>query len=423
MNRRRFLLTAGATGLAGLGARQLPAGGSVKPRLRGADAPFDHVVVLMMENRSWDHFLGWLPGADGQQAGLSYTDTQGRARRTYDLAPDFQGCGASDPNHSWSGGAIHLNRGKADGFLKTANPGDTLPIGYYTEKSVPVLGALARNYTTSDNYFGSILAETYPNRFYQHCARTDRDHNTMDECKLTTIWDRLAGAGLTGTLYHQDLPFLALWRQRYLKIIKPFDRFLLDAASGSLPNVSFVDPAFAGEDQGASRDDHPHADVRSGESFISTVYEAVRHSPQWDRTVMVINYDEWGGFFDHVAPPRVVDDTPRKPGGPDWMQLGFRVPNVVISPYARSGRIVRGGAPFEHTSVLKMIEWRWGLKPLTARDAHARNLADYLDFSSKPRRDVPAVPKPHITDEVLFAKPCLPPDYPSVPAVPKLKAR
>src|SRR5258708_17748733 len=143
-------------------------------------APFDHVVVVMMENRSFDHFLGWLPGANGKQEGLSYLDASTPSKRypTYELAPDYQGCGYGDPNHSWQGGLKQLNGGKVDGFLQTSAPDDTFPIGYYTEKSVPVLGALARNYTVSDNYFCAILAETYPNRFYQHAAPTARDPNS-----------------------------------------------------------------------------------------------------------------------------------------------------------------------------------------------------------------------------------------------------
>ena len=367
-----------------------------------AVAPFDHVIVVMMENRSFDHFLGWLPGADGRQGGLSYTDTSGTTYPTYDLAPDFQGCGYADPDHSWEGGVKQLAAGSNSGFLKTAKPGDTFPIGYYTEKSVPVLGALARNYTVSDNYFCSILAETYPNRFYQHSAMTPRDHNGDSEpINQPTIWDRLAAAGVSHRYYFTDVPFTLLWGSKYVPISGHVSEFLAACATGTLPAVSFVDPAFAGEDQGVSRDDHPHADIRNGEVFLSLLYNAVRLSPAWSRTVMLINFDEWGGFYDHVVPPRVIDDyinpTPGK--HPDYHQLGFRVPNVVVSPFAHRGRVVSGGAPFEHTSALRMIEWRWGLAPLRARDANARNLADMLDFSLS-RTDMPAIPTPVVPTTV-----------------------
>ncbi|HXA43639.1 MAG TPA: alkaline phosphatase family protein [Candidatus Solibacter sp.] len=363
-------------------------------------APFDHVVVVMMENRSFDHFLGWLPGANGKQEGLSYLDTSTPSKRypTYQLAPDYQGCGYGDPNHSWQGGLKQLNGGKVDGFLQTSAPDDTFPVGYYTEESVPVLGALARNYTVSDNYFCAILAETYPNRFYQHAAATDRDTNGggPTTSTLPTIWDRLKTAGLSGGYYSVDAPFTLLWGTAHLDITRPFPAFLADCAAGQLPNVSFVDPKFLDETSGTSLDDHPHADIRGGEWFLSQVYQAVRNSPNWDRTVMLINYDEWGGFYDHVVPPKVVDTTVRPASWgahPDYRQLGFRVPNVVISPFSRKGAIVHndGRGPFEHTSALKMIEWRWGLEPLTDRDKNARNLAEMLDFKLA-RTDVPAIP-------------------------------
>ena len=399
ITRRQFLrISAGAAGVAlaepwaasGAGAIVRPAAATLP---NGASAPFDHVVVLMMENRSFDHFLGWLPGANGRQAGLAYTDRSGTTYPTYDLAPDWQGCGYDDPDHSWEGGVTQLAGGTASGFLKTAVAGDTFPIGYYTQASIPVLGALAEQYTTSDNYFAAILAETYPNRFYQHSAQTDRDHNSTATATMPTIWDRLAAAGLSGRYYSTDLPFLALWGSKYAPIINQFPQFLTDCAAGNLPNVAFVDPAFNGEGQGLSRDDHPHADIRSGEAFISEVYEALRSSPAWSKTVLVINYDEWGGFFDHVVPPRVVDThvNPAPGPHPDYHQLGFRVPLVVASPFSAKGRIVSGGAPFEHTSVLKMIEWRWNLPPLTARDANARNLAEVLDLSLR-RNDTPVIP-------------------------------
>jgi phospholipase C len=403
IGRRKFI--GGATALTAIAAlepwRALPTlahGAAALPDPQ--TAPFEHVVVLMMENRSFDHFLGWLPGADGIQQGRAYWDTSRPSKLypSYHLAPDYMGCSYADPDHSWEGGLLQLNGGKVDGFLKTSPPDDTFPAGYYTEDSVPVLGALARNYTTSDYYFCSILAETYPNRFYQHAAATDRDHNNSTTSTLPTIWDRVMAAGLSGKYYSVDAPFLALWGTKYATLMNPLAKFLTDAASGQLPNLSFVDPKFLDEGSGTSIDDHPHADIRAGEWFISQVYEAVRNSPQWGKTVLVVNYDEWGGFYDHVVPPKVIDSTTRPAGSgphPDYRQLGFRVPNVVVSPFSPQGAIKRndGGKPFEHTSVLKMIEWRWGLTPLSDRDKNARNLAEMLDFTEA-RTDVPAIPVP-----------------------------
>jgi phospholipase C len=210
-----------------------------------------------------------------------------------------------------------------------------------------------------------------------------------------TIWDRLAVGGQSAAYYFMDEPFLALWGLKYLPLMRPAATFLVDAALGTLPNVSFVDPSFAGENEGTSGDYHPHGDIRAGEAFLSLIYHAVRSSPAWDRTVLVINFDEWGGFYDHVPPPKVIDDTVRAektpPGDPvpDYTQLGFRVPCIVVSPFSKP-QVIHDG-PYEHTSILKMIEWRWGLEPLTARDGNARNLAEVLDFSIS-RADQPDVP-------------------------------
>ena len=413
---RRQLLKAGIAGGAGLALGNLPLA-AVRAAARttstlpsGSSAPFDHVIVCMLENRSFDHFLGWLPGANGKQAGLSFLDTNGVSHGTFDLAPDYQGCSYADPDHSWQGGLVQMDGGKNDGFLKTALPGDVLPIGYYTQDTVNVLGTLVQNFATSDNYFCAILSATYPNRFYQHSAQTDRDSTTttapngQQYSLLPAIWDQLTPLGTVGTVptgryYASDLPFTALWGPRYLPFTTTFDQFLIDCAAGTLPNVAFVDPSFNGESQGVSRDDHPHADVRAGEAFVDQVYTAVRNSPNWGRTVLVFNYDEWGGFYDHVPPPQVIDNNQVPNTGMNTKQLGFRVPLAVVSPLAGQGTITSGGAPFEHTSVLKMIEWRFGLNAMTARDANARNLAEILDPARLsgavgPRTDLVTPPTP-----------------------------
>ena len=357
----------------------------------GVDAPFDHVVLLMMENRTFDHLLGWLPGADGRQEGLTFTDAEGTTYPTYELTPDFQGCSYEDPDHSFAGGLVHLEGGRGGGFLKTADPGDTYPIGYYTESARPVMSALARNYTVCDNYFSAVLGQTFPNRIYQQAGRTDRSENTFDQCMLPTIWDRLADAGLEGREYFHDLPTLGLWYDKYLPLMRPFDQFLVDAAAGDLASYTLIDPAALGEIEGVSNDDHPHADLRAGDELFSTIYHALRNGPKWDRTVFVINYDEWGGFYDHVIPPRADADDSVVPGSQfDFHLRGFRVPCLVISPFAPAA--VSHAGPFDHASVMKLVEWRFGLEPVAARDAAANNLAEVLDLSSPARTDRPDVP-------------------------------
>ena len=282
-------------------------------RLPNGSNGIQHVVVLMMENRSFDHFLGWLPGADGRHD-LEFPSPDGNVYRNYPLAPDFQGCGYSDPDHSWEGFLVQSNGGRMDGFLQRPtppadNPGVTLaaantfPIGYYTNRhpdgrhkqvpDLPVIGALAEHYTVLDRYFCSFAGETFPNRFYQHCARTDRDHNSGVTSTLPSIWDQLSPIpntlGIpTGGYFFRDLPYLGLWGTKYYPFWHPFapgdggglgipivtPSFFDTVAAGNLPNVSFIDPAFDTEGDGTSADDHPLADIRLGERFIADTYHS-----------------------------------------------------------------------------------------------------------------------------------------------------
>src|SRR5947207_12204397 len=269
------------------------------------DSGIEHVIVLMMENRSFDHLLGWLPHADGIQAGLTYVDRNGTPQPTHALAPDYTGCRHSDPDHSYGGGRIQYDGVKMDGFLRSGR-NDVYSIGYYVEKDRAFYSALARSFTVCDRYSWSILGPTFANRFFMHSAQTDRLSNTLPLATMPTIWDRLAAAGVSGRYYFSNLPFLGLWGTKYVPISSPYQQFLLDAASGKLPAVSFLDPRFTTTDDGTGNDDHPHADIRSGDAFLAQTFHAVANGPGWPRTLFIVNYDEWGGFFDHVAPPRAT---------------------------------------------------------------------------------------------------------------------
>lgn len=425
VTRRGFLAGAAAVGLAGVGAAACGGGSddtasddtersttSAGPShadvlANPSTAPFDTVVVVMMENRSFDSVLGWLPGANGKQAGLAYSDKTGASVETYPLAPDWTGCEMQDPLHFWQAVQSQFNDGAIDGFLELHPEGDHFPVGYYTGDDLPLLAALAENYTTFDNYFCSMLGPTWPNRFYQLCATTDvvftgfyPAPGAERPSKLeTAIFDRLSGAGLTSAYYSPGEPMTGLFASgRYDALTKPYEDFLTHAAAGTLPNVSFVDPDYTGEAEmnGTSNDFHPYGSVKAGDAFLGEVHDAIRNSPQWDRTVMVINFDEHGGFFDHVVPPAVQDDTPVAAPGPNLKNLGFRVPAIVVSPFATK-RIETAG-PYEHCSILKMIEWRWGLEAMTVRDQNAKNLADALDFSARRKPiELPRVPPVPVT--------------------------
>jgi len=386
----------------GQGVLDLPVPALPDPQASG----IEHVVVVMMENRSFDHFLGWLPNANGRQAGLSYTDPNGNAVATWHATMP-NGCGFNDPDHSYEGGRIEYDGGAMDGFLKdTAN--DHYAVSYYQAADRPFMSQLALNYTTCDNYFCSILGPTYPNRMFMHAAATDRLDNTSTVSTLPTIWDRLnVVGGPTGRYYFSDVPFLALWGQKHLPISAPVEQFFADIAAGTLPNVSYIDPRFEDEGDGTSNDDHPLADIRAGDSFLSELFGAVSSSSLWERTLFIVNYDEWGGFFDHVAPPRVTPGVPigsPASSGVDTdlvggkVLTGFRVPAIVASPFTKGSPANPTVAHsfFDHTSVLKLIEWRWGLEPLSARDASTAagdpgNLATVLNLAA-PDPSVPALP-------------------------------
>ena len=361
----------------------------------------EHVIVMMMENRSFDHFLGWLPEADGRQAGLTYLDSAGAGHSTYALAPDFQGCGHTDPDHSYAGGRVEYNGGKCDGWLRV---NDTFSIGYYRQEDLAFLGRAVPQWTSFDRYFCAILGPTFPNRIYQHAGQTDRLSNTPAVSTLPTIWDRLAARGLQGRYYYGDVPFLGLWGAKYVPISRPLNEFFADCRAGSLPQVAFVDGPFLTEATGTGQDDHPFGDVRAGEAFMNQIYAAVTTSPAWERTVLIINFDEWGGFFDHVPPPAApIPDATRAAGDTDGLR-GFRTPTLLVSPFARRGHISH--TLYDHTSVLRLIEWRWNLQPLSVRDATASNLAQELDFT-RPRLDAAVYPVPAVTGAVCPANPAL----------------
>jgi phospholipase C len=348
------------------------------------------VIVVMMENRSFDHFLGWLPGADGRQAGLTYLDKQGMPHETFPLAPNFQNCQFADPDHSYAGGRLQLNGGASDGWLR-ARTNDVFPIGYYVQEDLAFYGGAAPAWTACDRYFCALLGPTFPNRLYMHAAQTDRLSNTLTQSFLPTIWDRLADRGLSGRYYSSDLPVLALWGATYQPITSPVAQFFADAAAGTLPSVAYVDPRFVGSGAGLTNDDHPFADIRNGQAFLNQIYEAVIGSPNWANTVLVVNYDESGGFYDHVTPPQgPLTELDAMLGNDGY--LGYRVPCLVISPLARRGFVAH--RQYDHTSVLSLIEWRWELAPLTVRDATANNLAHVLDFMSPKNLDAPRFPVP-----------------------------
>jgi phospholipase C len=369
--------SAGALGWLVYGSSQSP-----RPETSG----LDHIVIVTMENRSFDHLLGWLPGADGKQAGLTYRDSTGTPHATHHLT-DRQGCGFVDPNHSFEGGRAEYNSGAVDGWLRTP-PNDRFSIGYYLAEDLPFLGQAAPQWTVLDRYFTAIMGPTNPNRLISHAGQTDRIANTPGASTLPTIWDRLAEAGLTGKNYGYPIVTASMFGDRYTSLIQPMTSFFADAATGELPHVAFIDPDFV---HSYTDSYHPLADIQRAEAFLASIYRAVTTSPAWPSTLLIITFDEWGGFFDHVPPPPApIPPGELAVGNVDGLR-GFRIPTLLISPFARRRHV--SSTVYDHASILRLIEWRWGLAPLTVRDAQANNLADALDFAH-PQTAAPVIAVP-----------------------------
>jgi phospholipase C len=415
LRRREFLQRAALT--AGLGAglaTLLPADTLVaeaarqqrrRPLPSPRNLPVDTFVVLMMENRSFDHYLGWMPEADGRQAGLTYVDETGKRESTRPLAPDWQGCGRSDPDHSWDGGRRQVNGGKMDGFLLGRN--DELAISYYREGELGFIQDAAKAFTTYDRFHCSLLGPTYPNREYMHAAQCyGVKSNDLPTSTLgypdTTIWAACERAGVSNRYFYNDIPVTALWGSSASRRSGRIDEYYARCATGTLPQVSFVDPPFGPQVAAGDvrADEHPHGDVRAGQAFMSDVVHAFMESPQFKTGALFIVYDEWGGFFDHVRPPRVPDDRNDRDLAKDFGRMGMRIPAIAVSPYARRGYVHHSIYGFE--SILKMIEWRFGIPPLTRRDRYAQNIARSFDWQSKPRLDLPSLPDP----ATVMSQPC-----------------
>ncbi len=412
--RREFLeRTAYTAGLAGMAAA-LPAdmilaeaaeaaarrSGMPSPR----NLPIDHFVVLMMENRSFDHYFGWVQNADADQT-QSYRNPAGELVPTRHFATmgsggaQYKGCGHPDPGHGWESGRAQLQ----GGFLAEGSGNDEFALTYFNKGDLGFIHRAASAYTLYDRFFCSLLASTWPNRYYKWSAQSgglkDNDPPLATAGnQWETIFDRALGRGLSARYYASDLPFSAVWGARGATWTNPITRFYTDCAAGTLPNISFVDPPFrdGGGGDGMSADEHPLGDVRLGQAFMADVVNAFVSSRCYRRGALFVVYDEWGGFFDHVRPPRLPDDRASANLDEDFGQLGFRIPAVAVSPFARRRRGARlrvDHGTYGHESVLKLIAYRFGLGNLTLRMASARNIGRSFDWE-RPRFERPELPSP-----------------------------
>ena len=371
-------------------------------------SPIEHVVVLMQENHTFDNYFGTFPGADGPPPGTCMP---------IDPATPDLGCVApyhldsprsADLAHSRTVGLRAVNGGAMDGFIAVQNernlPGP-VAMGYYDGRDLPFYWNLATEYILADRFFSSVQGSSEANHQYWVAGCSSIGPIPEEEgYSFPTIFDRLDAAGISWKFYVQNydptitfrnpqpvsphgaqlvwVPLLSVGR--FLDVPRLHDRIVdlseyhEDLANGTLPAVSYIVPSGASE--------HPPGDVTLGHVFATSLVTALMRSSSWDASLFLITWDDWGGWYDHVEPPQVDADG-----------YGFRVPALIVSPYARRGYI--DSTTYDFTSVLKTIEENWGLEPLTARDATANGFLASLDLASAPRPpDFPGAIYPDVAD-------------------------
>jgi len=418
ISRRTVLQGAGALWLGLTLGGYSEVGASLRPRRQPGSLPYpnlpegtdtlpeiEHVIVLMMENHSYDSYFGVLDRGDGFPlrdgwAKAANPDGNGNLVHAFHMpnACQLQG----HPGQNWDASHLSYDGGRNDGFVLASGP---VAMGYWTGEDLPFYYGLARTFPLADRWFCSTLCQTYPNRRFL-MAGTAAGIVSTSAAALTAppppngnIMERLDAHGISWRNYFSDLPsvFILLeYATAHPGNLSPIAQFFSDAAAGTLPFFSIVDPNF-----GTQSEENPQ-DVQLGEAFAAGVVNAVMNSPAWPRTLLVWLYDEHGGYFDHVPPPRAVkpDDIPpdiqvppNLPGGYD--RYGFRVPAVIVSPYARRDYVSHRVR--DHTAILKFIETKWNLPALTFRDANADDLFDCLDFRRPAFLEPPTLPLPGLS--------------------------
>jgi len=446
-----------------------------QPAMRmGADClpQIEHIVILMMENHSYDNYLGML----GRGEGLPLDDhgmpspvnvaTDGAAVRMHRFAGTRQK--AAVPSQTWNASHIQWDGGTCAGFVRSIE--QTLPgrdasvaMTYWDQQDLPFYYGLARTFPLATRWFSSCLGPTFPNRRFlvagtAHGLIDDLPFGLLDYPESGTIFDLLCAHGISWVNYHQLSPIRINWRRlshawglnflralgaliaavfpqlipaveaklqttadlyplgllRSINHLRPMSQFWQAARTGKLPAVTIVDPDFD-----HCSEENPQ-DIQVGEAFAARVINAVMTGRGWPKTLLIWLYDEHGGYYDHVQPPSAAepDDVPGQnpmqrffllrllrltsyakqietaDAGPStYDRLGFRVPAVIVSPYARPGCVT--DKVYDHTSILKLIERKWNLPPLTRRDAEAIDPLDMLDLQNPPQFLVPpTLPEP-----------------------------
>jgi len=351
----------------------------------------EHIVVVMMENHSFDNILGLIGRGDGFTIGpngrptAKNPDGHGNDVHAFHMPTE---CQTNGIGNDWKVTHEAYDGGTCQGFVTSTTPE---AMGYFTKEDLPFTCGMAKTFPIADRYFCSVMAQTDPNRRFLISGTSlglIDDSFPLELPPNGVIYEQFDKFGITWKDYYSSLPTLGVYLP-YLEDSNPLskgvvkiDEFYADAAAGTLPSFSLVEP-----DYDKSSEENPQ-DVQFGDQFMGRVVNAVMSSPNWPRTMLIWTYDEHGGYYDHVPPPPAVppDDIPPAlksgdpPGGFD--RYGFRVPSGVVSPYSRPDFVSH--TLYDHTSILKTAEEKWNLPALTRRDANANSLFDMLDLQAKP---------------------------------------
>jgi phospholipase C len=378
----------------------------------GTDAlpAIEHVVVLMLENHSYDNFFGMLgrgrsetPRGDGFTLAADGYPTatnpypNRHLLRAFRMPTTCQPHGA--PSQEWEQSHIQYAGGRNDGFV-ISNSGP-VAMGYWTRQDLPFTYDLATQFPIGDRWFSSALAQTDPNRRFLIAATANgmtddiggSPGNLVPDASLGapangTIFERLTAAGISWADYCFSFPTGATMELYPTNDgpfsatnVKPISQFYTDAAAGTLPSFSLLDPNYDTQSQ-----EDPQ-NIVLGESLLADVVHALGSSPAWRRTLLIVTYDEHGGYFDHVPPPPALapDSIPPQvqPGESSYdgfARYGFRVPAVLVGPYAKRNHVSH--VVYDHTSILAFLERKWNLPAMTYRDANANDLTDFLDLNA-----------------------------------------
>ncbi|MBI5644262.1 MAG: phosphoesterase [Deltaproteobacteria bacterium] len=387
-----------------------------------------HIIVLMLENRSFDHMLGFYPGVNGLNGTESIPiDPDSPASGSINIIKTSDSDGYTtdpDPMHNLEDVSLQLygsknadfsntplNNGFFKNYLSRCGNNETKArniMKCFSPEQLPVLITLAKNFVVCDNWFCSVPGPTWPNRFFAHAATS---HGILDNrlargpFRMKTIYNLIEEKNKELPL-HQKISWRIYWENfphtsLFIKLadynetnLSHFNNFIGDVhlcgeSDRFFPNYVFIEPGYEDAKIGKKNDQHPPGDLRKGEALIAYIYNILRGNENlWNSSLFVILYDEHGGFYDHVPPPGTVPpDDKRSPDHPSFNfdRLGLRVPALLISPYVAKGGVDK--TLYDHTSILATVEERFGLPNLTERDKNANKLGN--SFSNIPRTDCP----------------------------------